>query len=508
MDNFKRLKRKYIIEAIVKSAVIGLGVALLAVGASLLSVKLSANKIAWFFYLLIGVVSFGVAFAVTYLIIRPFDKRVAKRLDNDYDLHEKVQTMIEFDGEDSEMLVLQRKDTEKHLEDLPKKKFTSNSLKSIWQYIVVAVLGVSIFIAGAVVPSKYVPPYDDNFNLSEWDIIAFQQLIDNVKSSKLEDNVKIPMVENLELLFDELKETTSASTMRRKVRASAEAIDTAVILANTYREILLAMNDNTALNDFKSSILRTTTFYKSDIEVNSFDKVNSLYASLEDEIRATLMVFTDTLEAKIADISIPVEIKDKVDEFLTPLNDSMGSDEMQEKFGNSEDPDAIYTALSNMSSELGKVYQYAFIPHTELKNIVSNADADYLSDMTKALIPQVYNKIVNEYVFNTLSAMFNVNIYPEDLVLPGISDNPNGGDDSPSHGGSIGEEDVIYGGNDAIYDPESDEHVPYGKVWNSYMAKLYNRLNDPDNEMSDEMKNYIMQYIKALSGDSTDTGEE
>lgn len=508
MDNFKRLKKKYFIEAIVKSSVTALGVALLAVGVSLLSVKLSANKIAWFFYLLIGVVSFGVAFATTYLIIKPYDKRVAKKLDNDYDLHEKVQTMVEFDGKDDEILVLQRKDAENRLGNLPKRKFTIGTLKRIWQYIVVAVLGISIFIAGAVVPSKYVPPYDDNFNLSEWDIIAFQQLIDNVKGSKLDDNVKIPMVENLELLFDELKETTSASTMRKKVRASADAIDAAVILANTYREILLAMNDNTALNDFKSSILKTTTFYKGDIEVNSMDKVNSLYASLDDEIRTALMVFTDALESKIADTSMPVDVKDKVDEFLTPLNDSMGSDEMQEKFGNSENPDPIYTALSDMSSELGRVYQYAFIPHTELKNIVSNADADYLSAMTKALIPQVYNKIVNEYVFNTLASMFKVNIYPEDLVLPGVSDSGNDGSDSPSHGGSIGEENVVYGGNDAIYDPETDEHVPYGQVWNSYMAKLYNRLNDPDNEMSDEMKNYIMQYIKALSGDSTDTGEE
>lgn len=509
MDNFKRLKKKYTIEAIVKSAVMGLGVTLLVLGVLLLSIKLSAKNLAWYFYLIIGIVLYGASSCATYYFIRPLDKKIAKRLDDDYDLHEKVQTMVEFDGDDSEMLVLQRNDAESHLENLPQKKFSLDTLKRIWQYIVVCVVGLSLFIAGTVVPSRYIPSYDDGFNMSAWDIVAFQQMIENIKNDEnLENKVKVPMVENLELLFEELKETTTSSSMRKKVKASADAIDEAVILANTYREILLALNSDTALDDLKISILKSTTFYKNE-KVDSYDRVKSLYSERDGEIREALKTFTDALEKKVGDLSIDIEIKDAVETFLTSLNDSVGSDEMQEKFNDSENPDSIYTALSIWSTNLGPVVEdYMFTPIAELRNIVSDADADYLSAMTKALGPQVYNKIVNEYVFNTLSSMFKVNISPEELVLPGISDDTGSSGGNTSHGGSIGSEDVNRGGDDQIYDPDLDKHVEYGEVWNDYMAKLYARLNDPDSEMSDEMKNYIIQYIKALNGDNTDTGEE
>ena len=64
----------------------------------------------------------GMAF---FLIKRPTDKRVAKRLDISFGLNEKVQTMVAFRDEEGAMIEIQRNDTESILSEIHSKRLKS-----------------------------------------------------------------------------------------------------------------------------------------------------------------------------------------------------------------------------------------------------------------------------------------------------------------------------------------------------------------------------------------------
>lgn len=511
MESFVKLKKKSIISAIIASVIVGVFSALFAVGVVMLSVKLSANRLDWFYYLIIGIGGFIISGGICFIIIKPTDKSVAKRLDDEYGLKERTQTMLEFKEQDSAMLRLQRLDTEERLKNLPQKKFSQALVKSvflkIWQYLAVGVVGVSLFLAGVIVPSRYTPSYDDNFIYNDWDASTLQQLIQDIKNSRTEDKVKIPVVESLTLLDEALKETTSKSEMRQKVKACASTIDGAVILANTYRVVAEAINQYTSLKDFKFALISASDSYKNELRITSIVEVESRASNSESLIRGILNNYINTFEGSFATATEVVTIREKVLEFLNPFNESLSEEKLIEnklidKLNNTD----FYQVLSTYSTELGNknlLYSYQSTTISYAKEIVKTADSNYVSSASRLLSTQVYNRMIDEFALNTLSDLFGVSVYPEDLNLPGISDGDSSSDSS-SQGGSVGDEDVIYGGDDAIFDPDSNTHVQYGKVWNTYMARLYERLNDPDYELSDEMKNYIKQYIKALTGDSVE----
>lgn len=504
VEKFRELKKKYALLAMLKGAIAGVFFALFAVGAVMLGIKLGAMRIGWYYYLIIGIGAFAIAFVATFLLTRPTDKSLAKKLDNEYGLKEKVQTMVEFASQDSAVLSLQREDTEQTLRNLPKKKI---SFAKIWQYIVIAVVGIALFVTGIVVPSYYEPPVvDDDFVLNEWDEKALQQLIDDVSASALEDKVKVPSLAALELLKEELKETKSNTAMRRAVRNCAQAIDSAVILANSYRDVAVALNTQTTLKEFTTTIVKAASSYKGEIEISTLAQVKQANDQSEEKIRVCLAVFTNSLNAKIKALSQNIEIRDAVDEFLAPFNESLSPDDLQEKL----DGDELYGAMASLSSALSVASeQYVFLETSYMRTIVANAFTDYISSASRVLVTQVYNNMMNELIHNTLTDVFKVSVSPEDLELPGISDGSGGSDEDPWHGGGTGDTEVIYGGNDAIYDHNSAEHVPYGMVWNDYVSKLYDKLNDEQSGLSEEMKVYIQNYIKALDGSASgSTGGE
>ncbi len=500
---FGELKKKYLTLAIIKSVVAGVFLALFAVGAVMLGIKLGAVKLDWYFYLVIALGVFGVAFGVTFTLTRRSDKSLAKMLDNEYALNEKVQTMVEFEGQDGDILNLQREDAENVLANLPKKKI---SFAKIWQYVVIVALGVSFILAGTIVPSRYVAPASpDEFVLKEWDLKSLEQLIEDVKSSDLEDEVMLPAVSALELLKEDLASAKTNSAMRTAVRNCAAAIDGAVILANTYRDVALAMNSYTALDDFKKSIVYACDSYKGESALNSITEVKAAQKLSEGKIREKLGVFTNAFVSKIKGYSAKVEIRDAVDAFLTPLNESMADEKVAEKLQN----DALYIALSNFSTPLGTVLD-EYLWRDDLDTIVSSACTDFVTAASSELVVQVYNAMMDEMIMNTLSNIFDVALAPEELDLPGISGGGSESEDSPWHGGGTGDTETIYGGNDAVYDHNTVSHVPYGQVWNSYVSKLYEKLNDKESGLSEEMKAYIQNYISILEGSASgsDGGED
>ena len=80
-EKFKKIKNKCLIEALIKSAVIGISAGLFVTGIILLSLVLTGNSIHWAIYIPIGLISALAGGGVSFLFMRPSDMRVAKKYD-------------------------------------------------------------------------------------------------------------------------------------------------------------------------------------------------------------------------------------------------------------------------------------------------------------------------------------------------------------------------------------------------------------------------------------------
>ncbi len=123
---FSKIKRTQLLRAVVTAVSAGLSAGFLAVGAVLLAWKLGA------FSLSAGAaagICAGICVGVAALIglplffaLRPSDEKIARRLDAEHGLNEKIQTMVEYGNREGEMVALQRADAAERLERLPAKK--------------------------------------------------------------------------------------------------------------------------------------------------------------------------------------------------------------------------------------------------------------------------------------------------------------------------------------------------------------------------------------------------
>ena len=134
--SFKKIKKKFLVFAIIKSLICGVSAGLFAVGAVLLALKLAGIPIHGGYYALIGVCVASVCFGIVFPFMRLNDLKVARKLDKDYALRERVETMVAFEKDGGDIAILQREDAQTKLENLPKKK---PDFKKLWQYILMPV---------------------------------------------------------------------------------------------------------------------------------------------------------------------------------------------------------------------------------------------------------------------------------------------------------------------------------------------------------------------------------
>ncbi len=501
-DSFKKLKKKALVAAIIKSIVAGVFGALFVVGVVLLSVKLASAYLAWYFYLLIGLGAGAIAFGGTFFLTYPRDYALAKKIDIEYGLNEKVQTMVEYYDREGEIIDLQRSHAEEVLGSLPSRKI---SFKKIWQYIVVAILGMSFFLAGVLVPSTYVPPLDDDhYEISEWDKKNLNQLIDDVRNSELQNDLKTVAVSALELLRDDLETITKKSEMQAEVVATAEIIDASINKVNTYRDVALALDNYKKMDAFKNSIVKAVDSYKTEDKILTIEEVAKRHRVSEGNVVEALEVFTEAFEVNF-DSDDKSKMYDAYEEFLSNFNESMHPDNF---VGLTED--SLYVTLSDYSLELGSddfYDNFTSYSVSYIREYVKLVDGKYVSSVSGLLVVQVYNRMIDEYVCNKLSDIFGVNVAPEELVLKGAADEDDNSSNNPSHDGGEGEENTVLGGYGTVYDPETGEHVYYGKIWmKQYYSELYNRINAEDSDIGDELKEHIKQYIEKLNG--SDSSQE
>ena len=112
---FSKFKRKLRAGAVIRAAVFGLSLGLLAVSGLWLTAKLTAAEPDFIRYSLCGGAVAAMGLTVMLLILLPTKRRIARRVAKHLSLGEKTQTMLAFRKDNSPMAALQREDTDRIL---------------------------------------------------------------------------------------------------------------------------------------------------------------------------------------------------------------------------------------------------------------------------------------------------------------------------------------------------------------------------------------------------------
>ena len=468
---FLKHKRRFLYKALIKSAICGVSVGLLSVGIVLLTLKLNAITINAGYYVLMGFGGALVCGAIVFMIFMPTDKYVAKKLDNEYELGERVQTSLEFSRQGGVIVDMQRRDADEKMNNLPRHK---PRFARLWQYGLIAVIALTISLTAFFIPAKQVqggtlpndPVFDDEdktpFKLTAFQIAALGDLIENVKESNLTEQQKTGAVGQLENLLETLRTAETMGEMRNSVNLTVYRVDQIITSENNYADVSAAVESiipeislsiNSGIETYNTYIL---TEYNN-VKIYAAQSKDIIYARLNGYINTalrnrTIVDKSDGLDGKLE------EAAGKADECLQAVK--------------LDDKDLFNAALKNYRANLLDVK--ARIPsnvNAALQNMLATVFADLAGNLTDAISEQAYNLAMSEFVEYRLYIIFGIEFeLPSDGggKTPGDGDIGGGSDEPGGNMGAGGDGSFKYGSDKEVFDPLTGEYVPYGELLNRY----------------------------------------
>ena len=534
-ENFRKIKKKYLTVAIIASCVLGacLGVALTCALAVVL--KTCGVNLHWAVYIPIALVLAAGAGLLFFLILRPDDKRIAKKLDRDFALKQKVQTMVEFANAEGDMHVLQREQTDEALGEVAKKRV---DLKWLLKFAFIPVIALAMLFAGIFVPAKKTtggyeepPPY----TITELHAKALESLIEDVdKKSSLEEGLKGLIVLDLNVLLDMLREAELQDEMETAVIGTVGNIDRLVAETNSYLIIGGVFAEDDALKSFSEAGINAVVDYKNYKSLTSMKRVEEREADAEERITSVLNGWKKTFlaeykpKAEGAEEGTPLPAEEaaaKLQAFADALKGSLADARLAKFAPQSEQPaflrtaegDELYNAYTSLAATLEAHAQdfYKFDDNGFYENTAGKLDG-FTESVRSLLAKQSYNCMMDDYVRGSLSGIFGVYVGKNDSVAPSPTDSGSAGNkgDREENGGGYGDGKHEFGSDDEILDPDSGEKKKYSDPVNpdnpeyTFYHKYYDRamgyLNS-DNPPPDDVAAYIRQYFAYLNNGMDNT---
>ncbi len=219
-ENFLKFKKRVWLHILIKCISAGVAVGFLTVLAVLLPCRLYGIDLLWLLYILIFLGGAAVGGGIAFLFLRTDDKKIAKRLDSELNLNERVQTALTYGGQSGAMFDMQKADTSAVLGVIPLK---SLAFKNIILSVLCCCISVSCIVVVPVVATtvppvlaaqEEQPPVDPPRPITDWEWSALDELINHVKESKKADSfTKSGMISHLEGLKTVLLNGVSQSTL-------------------------------------------------------------------------------------------------------------------------------------------------------------------------------------------------------------------------------------------------------------------------------------------------------
>lgn len=243
-NNFGKFRRRARRDRCIKSGIVGASAAALAVGGILLASKWFGFPTA---YSAAGLVALPLGVLVAVLLLRMSDRRLARRMDDELSLNERVQTMLTFADSDECIPQLQRADTEARLAAIPTKQLAFSGL---WLYILLPVLTAALLVGAILVPARaenrptpapdggetetQSPPRE----ITDWEWKALDELIAYVQASGADAEIMKPRtVTALENLRTLLQNGVSEESFPSIVGVTVTEINNSEVDANASPEL-------------------------------------------------------------------------------------------------------------------------------------------------------------------------------------------------------------------------------------------------------------------------------
>lgn len=523
--NFKAIKKKYTKQAVITAAVLGAFCGVAVACALLLAFKLSAIEILWVYYLLAGLGAAVVSVYPFYLLLRVDDTKLAKKLDCEYSLGQKVQTMVEFSSEDGAMAILQREQTD---EALAAAAAARPSVRSLFKFIFIPIIAVGIAVAGILAPAKKTTAYVPPFTMSAAQEAALKNLIADVGESELGEGLKAACSGALGTLFEELKETDTQSDMKRRVVSTVKGIDAFIAGENSFVPLYNGLKDDGYTKTFATAMLNGVVYYKytSASEIKSMDIVARKSEACNEEITGLLTDWVGNVtgtfyhpmtEETPKELMSVTEIRERLSGYSQAFAAGL------EAAGITDAADPLYAALAAFAEDINIPIPSGYGADSYLKLAENVCNGFITPSCEDALFAQSYNCIMDEYIRNELARIFglsasdfgsNLSVAPDPVEEDGGE-----GDDERTPSGSTGPGDLLYGSDDVVLDPDTGELVKYSELLAAYSAKIQERLREyealaskedatPEEKaaakyVQGELTKYISQYIDRLYNDSS-----
>lgn len=506
MENFEKIKKKYLIISVIASVVLGVCLGIAVTCALAVTLKRCAVVLFWAIYIPIALVLSAGFGGLFYLLLRPTDVKIAKKLDKQFGLNQKAQTMVEFANAEGAMPALQREQADEALGEVAKKRVNLNWL---WKFAFIPVLALAMLFVGIFVPARKSPYDDPVYNITDAQKTALENLITDVKASSLKDDLKTAAVETLKGLAEGLEKEQPQSVMKKAVISAVRIIDTAVANANSYAKFFTVLSSDESLSPLANAVAGGATFYVSgSTQITSFDGVKAKEKAADESISTVLSGWVSsfmegfgTKDDGNSEVT-PVEnaqASQKLYAFAVALQSRLAGTDYASKGEENGKTDALYSALSSLSSnqlELSQKY-FNVSAAAYYGSIKGNCDR-FVSDGTKALVTQSYSCMMDEYIRNALARIFGINRseFGDSTAVVKPSNDTNKDPDSINDG-APGDGEIIYGSDDLVLDVDTGELVPYGTLLNKYYLAVTEHIQS--GACGDEVAVYIRQYFALLN---------
>ena len=465
---FLEYKRKFLLSAILKSVVCGISFGLVAVSIMLLSFKLNAITINAGYYVLLGLGGALVCGAIVFMIFMPTDKYVAKKLDNEYELGERVQTSLEFSQQDGMLVKFQRYDAGEKMKELPRAKFR---FSRVWQYFVIAILAVALTFTAFFIPAKTVlgdngPTFDDvddtPYSLTAFQEAAINELIKNVRESALEDGLKNDTAAELGKLLENLRLATNMGEMRNSVNYAIYYINENILSANTNVQISAVMKNSVP---YLSDAIDDGIVTHRQIQLLDFNNVKyyntNMIGLITNAVTPHLLNMFSALTVDGGDLSA------SLGGLAKSISSALSASEL-------DTDDGLYTVLNGFATKLVEISAQE---PWEASQSIDSLYRVFSDDLTDAISVQSNNLAMNRFIRNRLQIVFGMYESDPDYV-PGLSsenpEEPEGPGDSegPAQGDGKLDGDIIFGSKDKVFNPLTGEYVPYGELLQWYYEEF------------------------------------
>lgn len=494
-ESFKKFKRKLMLEIFFKGLILGLSFGVLVEAVFYLLEKRDIFNLPLVADIAIAA-GIAVVITVAYFFIRkPNDMQVAKRLDNQLGLHEKIQTMIAFKDKKGTMVELQRDDAKLNLDATPSKNVAMKFTFVNFALSIVAVLSIGSAVA---VPEK--KPAPSTPPSGEIGGIDYTEKIDQIKdwlnNEDIDEDLKAKLEEvlkQIEEILDSLQmtEAQKIEAIEKLLAGLKEEYETQYKIIGT---VLMTYKADYSLYNLGFAIYNQDQVKLSEAMQEMLENVRNVETTAE--LQANCYGYAQNMQSALKTCAEQYHV-DREDKMYKLIEDLM--QQLYDIYNDEE--------LANQPQLPEKLVEDVFYESTIKITDVTKAEVqlgefvDMVTEMTQPTEPEEPGGDDGElppeeepYVYQPVSGDDGDESFDKEFIVGSAKEDATGG-----YGAGIGTGDVTVAKNEKVYDPITNSYVSYGDIIKAddyYATYILNGLTDGN--MPEDVEAYIYAYYMLL----------